>query len=706
MTAQWTLPTATSEYTVSLLPDGSGLVLDRWGAPVDGPVEPWAESDRFASFATAADFAPLEYASAGQRHMTFSELLVDRGDSRNGASWTCDESSIRFTTIDGATNLEVPFIDETGSLHLALSYATTSDHDVVRRSTTITNHSADVTVTLPRAFSGGWNVPVGQRARIEYLAGTWSNEFNRRHIDLCWGTFSIGSRQGVTGMLFSPVVTVTAQPDEYSFAAPGAGAFGVALEWSGSWRLQVDSLPVGQHVRVSCGVDDDTTTITLLPGESFTSPDTIGVWSVDGREGVSRAWQRYQRHALARSLGEQHRPIVYNSWYATKFDVRVEHQIELAAIARDLGVEVFVVDDGWFTGRTSDRAGLGDWLPDPAKFPNGLNALAYTVTASGMRFGIWIEPECVNPDSDLYRAHPDWIYRAADRAPVTIRNQYVLDLGRPEVVEWIEDTLRALLRSAPISYLKWDMNRPITDGGRPGDPHGREWSVQHTDGYYRVMRMLRHEFPEVTIEACASGGARIDNAVLALSDVVWPSDQVGPRDRLLIQHGFLSAYPPHVMSSWVADDRGSRDRTEVSFGYQVVVAMAGVLGIGADLLAWSPRQRNEAAQLITLYKDLRSVIHGGELTIHGDPSHDLYALEFAGRGADGRVVLLVYDRDRDRSRDREAPRVFPTSLKPTVRYRLRGTDTETTKAVAASVGVVVPFRLAVDTDVLVFYPVS
>ncbi|HMH57725.1 MAG TPA: alpha-galactosidase [Galbitalea sp.] len=698
MQRQWTLRTTTSEYVVSLLPDDSGLVLDHWGVPVPGGLPPWSEPDRHPQYRLPADAAPLEYATAGQRHTGFSELLIDRGDSLTGAAWLAETAGILFD--QQASSLSVPFRDETGTLRLTLHTTTSQATDVVRRWITLEN-LGEGTIELPRAFSAGWSLPVGQRSRVHYLAGAWAQEFQPQHLDLTFGTFSIGSRQGVTSLAFSPVVSV-----ESSIGGREAEGYGVALEWSGSWRLQVESSIVGDRMRVSCGIDDDTTTVVLLPGERFESPASLGVWSAFGVEGVTQSWQHYQRNALARSLDAAKRPVVYNSWMATEFEVRFDHQLQLARRAKRLGVETFVVDDGWFLGRTSDHAGLGDWMPDPAKFPNGIRELADAVLAEGMRFGIWIEPEAVNPDSDLYRAHPDWVYRAGDRPLVFVRNQLVLDLGRGEVRDWVMETLRTLLHSAPISYLKWDMNRPVSDGGRPGDIHGRQWSLQHTRNYYEILRMLRDEFPQVTLEACAAGGGRIDNAVLALADVVWPSDATGPRDRLAIQHGYLSAYPAYAMSSWVTDEDGMRDRGAVSFEFRFVVAMAGVLGIGANLLDWNDEQVERAAELVELYKSIRHIVHQGRSIRHGSTDELTYFLEYATDDPSDPVCVLVYDRDRDRTFDRERVRVRPTQLDDSRRYRVRGTDVEVSAAEARSVGVVVPFALAADADVMIFDPIS
>lgn len=684
----WTLSCATSRYCVSLAPERLGLVLDHWGG---GGSEPGSASG-IHHFETLADATPLEYTALGTRHVRGADLIVDHGDSLVGARLIWDES-VGFADDGDRCSLTVGGQDTTGALRILLHLATSRSHDVVRKWVEIRNIGS-ATVTLPRAFGPAWELPIGPGARVHTLSGRWSREFTPATIDLPVGELSLGSRQGLTSHSYAPVAVLTRRDD---LDGTGRGAYGVALAWSGSWRLSVDAVPFAGQIRVAGGVDDESDVITLQPGESFTSPETLGVFAADGVGGLAERWHHYQRIELARSTGPEHRPIVYNSWYATQFDVRLDHQRRLAAVAQELGVEVFVLDDGWFAGRISDRAGLGDWTPDPVRFPAGLAPLVEDVTDRGMRFGLWVEPECVNADSDLYRAHPEWVYRAGERPLTTIRNQYVLDLGREEVVGWVEDTLRRILADSRISYLKWDMNRPVSDGGRPGDPYGRQWSVQHTRGYYRVLRMLRVEFPHVTLEACASGGGRIDLAVLALSDVVWPSDQTGPRDRLAIQHGFLSAYPPHVMSSWVTDEVDQVDPEPATFEFRFVVAMAGVLGIGADVLAWSQAERERAAELVNLYREVRSVIHTGRVVRHGSPSDQVYAVEYGGGPALGdRSCLLVYARGARPERVGLRPR----TLRSGGRYRLRGTPT----VVTGGEEVEVPFSLSADADVLVFEP--
>lgn len=695
---QWALRTARTQYVISLTADARSVVLDHWGAPLER-VPRYDQSERVLSHITDTDALPVEYASDGQRHTAFTELRVDRADSGAGAIWTFDPSAHVTTDADG-DELVLTAVDETATLRLELRYRTDHAHDVVARRMVLVNDGPDA-ITLPRAFSAGWNLPVGQCARVEYLAGSWAREFQRRSVDLDWGTFSIGSSDGITGLRFSPVMGVTGLDDnEHATSSTPSPGYGIALSWSGSWRMQVTSSSVGEHVRVSAGVDDHTITVALLPGEVFESPESLGIFSAQGAAELPQRWHEFQR-TLRRDI---RRPIVYNSWMATEFDVTVQHQSQLAQLAAEVGVETFVVDDGWFLGRTSDRDGLGDWTADPAAFPHGLGELADAVEGLGMDFGIWVEPEAVSPTSRLFAEHPDWIYRADGRPLLTVRNQYVLDFGRSEVVEWAERMLRDVLNSARIRYLKWDMNRTVSDGGRAGDPHGREWAVQHARGYQRVMDMLRREYPEVVVEACASGGGRIDNAVLSRSDVFWPSDQVGARDRLVIQDGYLSAYPAWAMSSWVSDDSGHRDRRAVSLGYRFAVSMCGVLGIGGDLLAWSAAQRSEAARMIAFYKDIRRVVQDGTVRTTGALDRDLYTVTFRGPAEDPRVVVFVFDSDRDRTRDREIPRVHPAGLAPGISYQVDATGETVTAASAAALGVRVPFAWAPDAEVLVLTP--
>ncbi|WP_088286132.1 alpha-galactosidase [Kineosporia sp. A_224] len=717
-TGPWRLPTATAEYVVAPSASGTGLGLVHWGAP--GAT--WGHvAVEQTNVLTPTDVEPSEWTALGTRHVQRAELVADLGDGLVGVLLRLGPVRVeRPGDGPGRHTLIARLTDTTGTLAVDLVVTTDERHDVVRKHVVVENTSATRTVRLGRVFSGAWDVPVGPGADVDLLTGAWADELTRTRAALPAGELSIGSRNGLTGHLYAPCVVV-----QRFGAAPDADeAFGVKLAWSGSWRMSVDAVPTRGRVRVSGGVDDESTLVTLEPGQRFVAPDMLGTWSPDGVAGVTRRWHAFQRLEVLRTTGPEHRPVVYNSWYATAWDVRVEHQARLAAVAADLGAECFVVDDGWFAGRTNDHAGIGDWRPDPVKFPAGLGPLIDAVHPR-MRFGLWVEPECVSPDSDLYRAHPDWVYRAGDRPLVSVRHQYVLDLGRPEVAAHVAGVLRDLLQEKRITFLKWDMNRPVTDGGRPGDPHGREWSVQHTRAYYGLLGMVRAEFPHVTVESCASGAGRLDDATLALTDVTWASDHTAPRARLAVQHGFLTAYPAAAMSSWVTswDDHGEG----CSLDFRFVVAMAGALGIGVDLLAWDGATRSRATALVALYKEIRACVHEGAVTAHGHPDDARYALTFVAPDA-ARVVVLAYARP---SAGRADLVVRVPGLDPAARYRLanRGTTLLPTGAAAdpapprgglfgrrrdpaptdaavlsgrdLAAGFVVPWALARDADVVV-----
>jgi alpha-galactosidase len=678
----WILPTATARYVVDLAAEDAGPVLQDW---TDGEIRSWTPSDQH-SFDTWADRLPSELSALGTRQVRGADLIVDHGDALVGARLVWPRGSVDFTEDGPRTRLTAHGHDTTDDLQLVLEIEASREHDVVSKRVTLLNDGSRV-ITLSRAFGPSWELPIGPGAVVDVLGGDWGREFTPYRIRLPVGELSLGSRQGITSHVYSPVVRAAAADDS------DGPAYGIALAWSGSWRLLVDSPPFRERVRVAGGVDDESTVIRLDPGETFTTPPTLGVFAPDGATGVRRRWHDYQRGWLARDLEPVNRPIVYNSWYATAFDVRPDHQLALADRAAELGVEAFVVDDGWFAGRTNDRGGLGNWWPDPLTFPDGLDPLISGVLDRGLRFGIWIEPEAVSPEAEVLRDHPNWIYRAGDRPLVTVRNQYVLDFGRPEVLAWTETWLRRLLTDQRITYLKWDMNRPISDGGRPGDTHGRQWAVQHAQGYHRIMRMLRSEFPHVTVEACSGGGGRIDLAVLGVSDVVWPSDETGPRDRLAIQHGFLSAYGPHVMTSWVTDEPDHRDVEPVSLEFRFLVAMAGVLGVGANLLNWTERDRARAVELVALYRRIRRTIFAGRMEPHGNPADPVYALEY---GTPEQTVLLVYGRANCPTDVSIRPRTIDVRR----RYRIATTDAEL-KGADVATGVHVPFTLAPDADVIV-----
>jgi alpha-galactosidase len=281
--------------------------------------------------------------------------------------------------------------------------------------------------------------------------------------------------------------------------------------------------------------------------------------------------------------------------------------------AARIGCELFVVDDGWFGMRNNDAAGLGDWWVNQQKFPQGLDQLIDHVKSRGMKFGIWVEPESVNSDSELYRSHPDWIYRYPDAQPLTLRNQYLLNLSLGPVREYLWNMLHDLISTHDISFLKWDMNRAVTDMQSLHDGKGKKLWYGHVKAVYGLLEELRKAFPNLDIEACSGGGGRVDLGILRYAEQVWPSDNTDPYTRLFIQEGFTQFYPPAAMMCWVTDSPGGKDWSKRPLAYRFHSAMCGSLGIGADISKFSEEELEECSCFIKQYKAWRLIIQNGEL---------------------------------------------------------------------------------------------
>ena len=445
-------------------------------------------------------------ADGGTRYWT-PALQVRFADGTRGLEWRYQNH-----TITGG-HLELAFTDRHYPLRITLHYRLRAD--VLERWTELT---ADTDVEVVRADSATWALPVLDDYRLSHVTGRWAAETQLQREPVPHGETVFASRRGITGHHANPWVMV----DDGTATEHHGEVYGVALAWSGSWRLTTTRSSTGR-LTVSGGFGQDGVVHRVGPGRPLTTPVIAGLYTRGGFGAASRAWHAYVlNHVLPHP--EELRPVLYNSWEATGFDVSEAGQRALAERAAALGVELFVMDDGWFGARTGDHAGLGDWHVNRERFPDGLAPLVDAVHGLGMRFGIWVEPEMVNPDSDLYRAHPDWVLHHPHRRRSELRNQLVLNFARPDVAAWAHDWLDRLVGEHGVDFLKWDMNRPFSEAGWPGaaDPD-RLW-VDHTRAVYTLLDRLRADHPGLRIESCAGGGGRADLGVLARTDQVWTSD--------------------------------------------------------------------------------------------------------------------------------------------------------------------------------------
>ncbi len=531
-----------------------------------------------------------------------------------------------------ADGLRIGLVDGAFPLRLDLHYRGYADSDVIARWATLSHTGNRDPIVVERLDSAAWALPHRSDYRLTHVAGEWSAEFTLDRTRLPYGETTATSRRGTTRHQTNPWLAV----DPGDATEESGEVWSVALAWSGGFRLTA-TRDLSGNVAIAGGAGHDPAPARhLMPGERWTTPAALGVYTRDGFGGLSRTFHRYARdHVIP--YPDEIRPVLYNTWEATYFDVNEADQRELARTVAPLGIELFVVDDGWFGRRVDDRAGLGDWQPSAAKFPNGIAPLAAEVHDLGMRFGIWVEPEMVNPDSDLYRAHPDWVLHMPQRDRTEIRHQLVLNFARPDVVAWAYGWLHDLVVAGSVDFLKWDMNRPFTEAGWPGaaDP-GRLW-FDHTTGVYDVIDRLRAAHPNLRIESCASGGGRADFAIMSRTDQVWTSDNTDPVDRLPIQDGFGQIYPAVVMGAWVTDSPNPVTGRTTPLRFRFHSAMAGVLGLSGDVRGWSPDERAETVELIAAYKRIRTVVQQGDL--HRLATGRLTAVEYVAADRSECVVL-------------------------------------------------------------------
>lgn len=512
----------------------------------------------------------------------------------------------RLDAIEGRESLIVTFKDAYYPLSVNLHYRIVPELDLIERYAEAVNTGEDE-IVLESFQSAAWTMPHMPQSRMTHVAGSWAGEYQLRETSLSEGKKTIESRRGFTGPHANPWFAI----DNGSATESRGDVWYGALGWSGNWKIVAEKT-IFDHVRVTGGIHDFDSRWLLMPGETYQTPLFVGGYSASGFGGMSRTLHRYQREHILPSASK--RKVLYNSWEATTFDVHADEQIELAKKAAKMGVERFVVDDGWFGQRNSDRAGLGDWHVNPDKFPDGLEALIREVSVLGMDFGIWVEPESVNPDSDLYRSHPDWVYHFPTRVGTQLRNQLLLNLAKPEVKQYIIDFMTRLLGSHPISFIKWDMNRTITEPGLHGFPpeRQREIWIRHVRSLYAIWAELRAKFPHVEFETCAGGGARIDFGMLRFADQAWPSDNTDAFDRLRIQEGFSYVYSPQIMMCWVTDSPNGMNGRRLPLSFRFRSAMTGALGIGGNLREWSDAEIEEAAVHIAAYKEIRHLVQGGQ----------------------------------------------------------------------------------------------
>lgn len=569
-------------------------------------------------------------------------------------------------SIDG-DKLSIVMKDISLEVYVTLEYQLDAETGILRRSATIANRTG-APFTIEQVAAGTWNLPRGTDYRLRYLTGRWAAEWNVQEQPIHPGKTVLESRRGTTGAQNSPWFAIDREGsnDEQQ----GSVWFG-ALGWSGSWQITVEQDQL-QQVRVTGGMNAFDFGYRLKSGETFQTPYFYGGYSDHGIGGASRLMHRLEIDSiLPHHPTPKLRPVLYNSWEATGFNVNEAGQIALAEKAASTGVERFVMDDGWFGQRKNDHAGLGDWYVNRQKFPNGLKPLIDKVHSLGMDFGLWVEPEMVNPDSDLYRKHPDWVLNFPGRPRTEGRNQLVLNLARPDVRAYVYGFLDKLLNENQIAFLKWDYNRNWSEPGWPAVAPDEEKNVyvDFIRNYYSILAELRKNHPNVEIESCSGGGGRVDLGVMQYTDEVWTSDNTDAFDRLLIQNGFTYAYTPGVMMAWVTDSPTWVNRRDLSLEYRFLSSMQGSLGIGANLNKWTPEDFAKAKQMVAQYKAIRETVQRGALYRLISPEHNSEQSVTESVSRDGRQAVTFAFLHSSQERY-PFPRIFLRGLDPDATYKV------------------------------------
>lgn len=642
-----------------------------WGgriAPHD--VIPGAHSyPEMASFDSPYTTTPKEYASWGAGLFTEPALKITFADGNR-------DLVLHFvrSAPSGANELEIVLKDISREIYVTLHYAMDAESGILARSATIENKEKQP-VIVEQAAAAQWTLPPA-RYTLSYLTGRWAGEWTLNQEPISGGARVIESRRGTTGHQANPWFAISRAADQSGTGVIAAQEesgevwFG-ALAWSGSWRFTIERDQL-DSVRVTGGFNPFDFGYKLKPGEKLETPAFYGGYSAHGLGGASRLLHHFENaRILPQAPDPKPRPVIYNSWEATEFNVNEPGQAALAEKAASIGVDRFVMDDGWFGQRKTDHAGLGDWYVNKEKFPNGLKPLIDKVHALGMDFGLWVEPEMVNPDSDLYRKHPDWALNFPGRPRSESRNQLVLNLARSDVRDYVFGFLDKLLSENDIAFLKWDYNRNWSEPGWdqvPADEQKRVY-VEFIRNVYSILAELRKKHPKIEIESCSGGGGRVDLGILRYTDEVWPSDNTDPFDRLAMQDGFTYAYTPQVMMAWVTDSPHWLNGRSTSLTYRMLSSMQGSLGIGANLNKWSAEDFATAKRLIAAYHAVQRTVVRGNLYRLISPRNDS---EFSSTEtvADDQSQAVVFAFSHSTQKGRGFPLLQLKGLDPATEYKL------------------------------------
>jgi alpha-galactosidase len=678
---QWHLANGRLSLVLGVHDDGSLGLLHLGGPLARGRSYRHLVPRGWAGFSNRlADPIALEVPTPGSGDFRVPALVVEQPDGSSvlelryrehrTAAGKPDLGALPSTYVeadDEAETLEIDLADERSALVVTVAWTIFRDRPVLTRSICVRNDGAD-RLDLRTVMSLSLDLPDSGWTLV-HLAGAWARERHLIERPLVPGRQSIASVRGSSSNAHNPFLALR----RASTTEAHGEVLATTLVYSGNFLGEVEVEAYGTS-RLRLGINPETFSWALEPGSTFQAPEAVVVWTPDGLGAMSDAFHTLFRERLARGFWrDRPRPILVNNWEGTYFDFDEERLVAIATVARDLGIELFVLDDGWFGKRDTDDSSLGDWFVDRRKLPNGIDGLSRRIADLGLRFGIWIEPEMVSRRSELFAAHPDWAFQVPGRPLTEGRQQLVLDLGRPEVVDHLTGVLSELLASGPISYIKWDMNRWVTEpwsGALPADRQGEAFH-RHILGVYELYRRLTSHFPEVLFESCASGGDRFDAGMLAFAPQAWTSDDTDAIERLAIQWGSSLAYPQSSMGAHVSASPNHQTGRHTPISTRAAVAFFGAFGYELDTTALTAEERDAVRDQVAFFKEQRELFQFGRFVRLRSP--------FEGDGNETGWMVVSEDRRRaivgwyrvlNHANPRPA-RLVPRGLVPELDYRIR-----------------------------------
>lgn len=683
------LDTEKSTYVMGLSPEGFlghiyygdrlFMEADNYLLRMEEP--PYTPSVNKREKSAFLDFFPMEYPTGGIGDYRESCLNIRNAAGNMGCELHYAGHEIykgkrglkglpaSFATEDEAETLEITLKDADLDLEVVLFYTAFEKENAITRSVRVQNQGKE-DLRIEKILSACLDMD-NENFSMLSLHGTWARERHIQTGELHYGKQVISSARGESSHQEHPFIALVTNGTEQE----NGKVYAMHFVYSGNFMAETE-LCQFDNLRMTMGINPEEFSWLLTPGEEFQAPEVVMVYSGNGLGAMTRSYHDFYRNHLIRSKFKyEKRPILINNWEATYFDFNTDKLLAIARQAKECGIEMLVMDDGWFGKRNSDNCSLGDWKVNEKKITGGLKHLVDEVNKIGLQFGIWFEPEMISPDSDLYRAHPDWAIQIAGREATQSRNQYVLDLSRPEVRDYAYKCVASILRSANIAYVKWDMNRQLSDLGSSYLPKERQQELFHRYvlGVYELQERLVTEFPDLLLENCSGGGARFDPGMLYYSPQIWCSDNTDAVERLMIQEGSALIYPLSVIGAHVSDCPNHSVGRVTPFETRGHVALAGTFGYELDITKIPEEDRVLIPEQTVTYNKYRHLIQQGEYyriaSYRENHKYDCWALS----SQDKKEVLVTYVQvlgvPNSHSR-----KVFLRGFDPKTTYRLEGTE--------------------------------